>query len=164
MTQRVIERDFIDAPRIEVAIAPDDKGANVNAPSTLFDLWLVVHMPGEERSMGGAMSGGPNWRAEATFRNMDEPQQGGRADVGGVRGPRPCVGPLREAQDEFARAEERPPGSQAHSGLATCCMRRFNSQASGPRPRREVAGGVWHDCPTMAAVPPRAGMMLRCGK
>jgi hypothetical protein len=58
MTQRVIERDFIDAPRIELAIAPDDKGANVNAPSTLFDLWLVMHMPGEERSMG-VISGGP---------------------------------------------------------------------------------------------------------
>jgi hypothetical protein len=59
MTQRVIERDFIDAPRIELAIAPDDKGANVNAPSTLFDLWLVMHMPGEERSMGVVISGGP---------------------------------------------------------------------------------------------------------
>jgi hypothetical protein len=45
MTKRVIEGDFIDAPRIEVAMAPDDKGANVNAPSTLFDLWLVMHMP-----------------------------------------------------------------------------------------------------------------------
>ena len=27
--------------------------------STLFDLWLVMHMPGEERSMGVVISGGP---------------------------------------------------------------------------------------------------------
>ena len=47
----MIERDFIDAPRIELAIAPDDKGANVDVPSTLFDIWLVMHMPGEEPSM-----------------------------------------------------------------------------------------------------------------
>jgi hypothetical protein len=46
------ERDFIDAPRIEVGIAPDDKGANVDLPSTLFDIWLVMHMPGEHRRWG----------------------------------------------------------------------------------------------------------------
>jgi hypothetical protein len=50
------------------------------------------------------------------------------------------------------------------SGLATCCMRRFNNEASGPRPRREVAGGVWHYRTGVTAVASIAGMMLRCGK
>jgi hypothetical protein len=57
MTQRAIDRDFIDAPRIEVAIAPDEKGANVNVPSTLLNVRLVMHMPGEEPSMGLLISG-----------------------------------------------------------------------------------------------------------
>jgi hypothetical protein len=31
----------------------------LQGPSTLFDLWLVMHMPGEEPSMGVVISGGP---------------------------------------------------------------------------------------------------------
>ena len=83
----MIERDFIDAPRIEVAIAPDDKGANVDMPSTLFDIWLVMHMPGEQPSMGDhdlRRSIRQKGSRGATFRIMDEPQQGGRAHVGGA--------------------------------------------------------------------------------
>jgi hypothetical protein len=64
----MIERDFIDSPRIEVAIAPDDKGANVDMPSTLFDIWLVMHMPGEQPSMGVMISGGPFDKKEAEER------------------------------------------------------------------------------------------------
>jgi hypothetical protein len=67
----MIERDFIDAPRIEVAIAPDDKGANIDVPSTLFDIWLVMHMPGEEPSMGVMISGGPFDRKGAQERLVE---------------------------------------------------------------------------------------------
>ena len=71
MRGALIERDFIDAPRIEVAIAPDDKGANIDAPSTLFDIWLVMHMPGEEPSMGVMISGGPFDRKGAQERLVE---------------------------------------------------------------------------------------------
>jgi hypothetical protein len=71
MRGAMIERDFIDAPRIEVAIAPDDKGANIDAPSTLFDIWVVMHMPGEEPSMGVMISGGPFDRKGAQERLVE---------------------------------------------------------------------------------------------
>jgi hypothetical protein len=64
-----------------------------------------------------------------------------------------------------ARRKGRP-APRRILGLATCCMRRFNSEASGPRPRREVAGkhGLWHYRTTVTAVASKAGMMLHCGK
>jgi hypothetical protein len=42
------------------------------------------------------------------------------------------------------------------AAAARYVLRRFNSEASGRRPRREVAGGVWHDCPTVTAIAPSA--------
>jgi hypothetical protein len=38
-------RQVISAPRIEVALVPDSHSDNVNVPTTLFDIWLVLHLP-----------------------------------------------------------------------------------------------------------------------
>jgi hypothetical protein len=66
---------------------------------------------------------------------MDEPQQGGRADVGGVRGPRPCVGPLREAQDALAGVEARPQDAPTDS----LCAARGPSTVKDLRPGKGAA-------------------------
>jgi hypothetical protein len=38
-------RQFISAPRIELVLVPDSQSDNVNVPATLFDIWLVLHVP-----------------------------------------------------------------------------------------------------------------------
>ena len=48
-------KNFVDAPRMEVMLVPDESGA-LNKESSLFDLWLVLRMldgPPETIRVGG---------------------------------------------------------------------------------------------------------------
>ena len=38
-------RQYVSAPRIEVVLLPDEAKANLNVPTTLFDICLVLHLP-----------------------------------------------------------------------------------------------------------------------
>jgi hypothetical protein len=37
-------KQFMQSPRIEVALLPDDNG-DINNPSSLFDIWMILHVP-----------------------------------------------------------------------------------------------------------------------
>ena len=39
-------KQFMQSPRIEVALLPDDNG-DINNPSSLFDIWMILHVPDE---------------------------------------------------------------------------------------------------------------------
>jgi len=51
-------KSFIDAPRMEVVLVPDD-GTSVNKASSLFDLWLVLRLPDGKPPETICVDGGP---------------------------------------------------------------------------------------------------------
>ena len=61
-------RQFISAPRIEVVLVPDSHGANVNVPTTLFDIWLVLHLPDGKLPETVRVDDGPFDREDAVMK------------------------------------------------------------------------------------------------
>jgi hypothetical protein len=55
---------FMRSPRIEVALMPDDKG-DINNPSSLFDIWMILHVPDDKNPEGIRVGGGPYDRDDA---------------------------------------------------------------------------------------------------
>ena len=64
-------RQFIAAPRIEVVLVPDEKDANVNSPTTLFDVWIVLHVPDGERPATIRLDDGPFDRRDAKLKLIE---------------------------------------------------------------------------------------------
>jgi hypothetical protein len=64
-------KHFVDAPRIQVVLTPDEKEANINAPSTLFDLWIVLHVPDGKPPTTVRVDGGPFNREGALMRLLE---------------------------------------------------------------------------------------------
>jgi hypothetical protein len=58
---------IVAAPRIQVVLTPEDVDQNLNAPSSLFDLWLVLYLPGKE-PVRVRVDGGPFNRNDATTK------------------------------------------------------------------------------------------------
>ena len=44
-------KQFMQSPRIEVALLPDDNG-DINTPSSLFDIWMIFHVPDDKNPEG----------------------------------------------------------------------------------------------------------------
>lgn len=55
---------FVDAPRIQVVLVPDEAGA-INSKSALFDLWFVLHVPDGQAPTTVRIDGGPFDRGAA---------------------------------------------------------------------------------------------------
>jgi hypothetical protein len=64
-------KHFVDAPRIQVVLTPDEKEANINAPSALFDLWIVLHVPDGKPPTTVQVDGGPFNRDGAIDRLLE---------------------------------------------------------------------------------------------
>jgi hypothetical protein len=58
---------FIDAPRIQIVLVPESE-RNINSPSALFDIWLVLHMPDGKPPTTVRINGGPYDRDSAAMR------------------------------------------------------------------------------------------------
>ena len=54
----------MQSPRIEVALLPDDNG-DINTPSSLFDIWMILHVPDDKNPEGIRVDGGPYDRNDA---------------------------------------------------------------------------------------------------
>jgi hypothetical protein len=61
-------RNYVDAPRIQIVLVPDTEDDNVNKPSTLFDVWLVLHVPDGKDSETIRIDGGPFNREDAAIK------------------------------------------------------------------------------------------------
>ena len=57
-------KQFMQSPRIEVALLPDDNG-DINTPSSLFDIWMILHVPDDKNPEGIRVDGGPYDRNDA---------------------------------------------------------------------------------------------------
>jgi hypothetical protein len=57
-------KQFMQSPRIEVALLPDDNG-DINNPSSLFDIWMILHVPDDKNPEGIRVDGGPYDRGDA---------------------------------------------------------------------------------------------------
>jgi hypothetical protein len=65
MTKKV---HTIIAPRIEIVLVPDEREANVNKQSTLFDLFLMLHVPDGKDPLPVRVGGGPFDRDKAALK------------------------------------------------------------------------------------------------
>jgi hypothetical protein len=50
-------KQFMQSPRIEVALLPDDNG-DIDNPSSLFDIWMILHVPDDKNPEGIRVDGG----------------------------------------------------------------------------------------------------------
>src|ERR1700751_1463906 len=57
-------KQFMQSPRIEVALLPDDNG-DIDNPSSLFDIWMILHVPDDKNPEGIRVDGGPYDRDDA---------------------------------------------------------------------------------------------------
>jgi len=63
------EKRFVDAPRMQIVLIPE--GDAINSPSTLFDIWLVLHMPDGKAPTTVRVDGGPYNREGALGKLAD---------------------------------------------------------------------------------------------
>jgi hypothetical protein len=57
-------KQFMQSPRIEIALLPDDNG-DINNPSSLFDIWMILHVPDDKNPEDIRVDGGPYDRTDA---------------------------------------------------------------------------------------------------
>jgi hypothetical protein len=57
-------KQFMQSPRIEVALLPDENG-DIDNPSSLFDIWMILHVPDDKNPEGIRVDGGPYDRDDA---------------------------------------------------------------------------------------------------
>ena len=61
-------RQYVDAPRIQVVLVPDSESVNLDAPTALFDIWLMLHMPDGQPPTTVRLDGCPFDREDAARR------------------------------------------------------------------------------------------------
>src|SRR5436309_1210511 len=64
-------KKYISAPRIEVVLVPDKEDDNVNVSTTLFDVWLVMHVPDGQPPTTVRLDDGPYSRRDAQLKLME---------------------------------------------------------------------------------------------
>jgi hypothetical protein len=52
-------KKYVQAPRIEIVLVPDEQGGISNKPSELFDIWCVLHVPDGKDPTTVRVDGGP---------------------------------------------------------------------------------------------------------